>query len=88
MNKEFYGDEPTDVDNPEWKPIIVDPKGLIVTYHEKYGNYVDEKCIGLWESASQYLLTNLDSNRVILEKENIDSIRFKKDDLYDGQTKL
>ena len=62
-------------DDTNWNPLEFDTNGLIVTYQEKYGNEITIECIGLWENNSQYMLTWKDSKRIILQKENIDSIK-------------
>jgi hypothetical protein len=62
-------------EKPKWNPILVDPKGIKITYREKYG----EEKEGLWESDTEYLLTWLDSQSMKLEKANINSIKYKKE---------
>jgi hypothetical protein len=58
----------------EWTPIRVNPLGIIVKWHEKYGENREEKCIGLWENKNTYRLTYKDSKFIELQKSNINSI--------------
>ena len=63
-----------------WQPIAVHPKGITVTWQEKYGARREEACIGLWcsEDKNRYLLTWKDSKKVFIEAANITEIRFSK----------
>jgi hypothetical protein len=76
---EHWGSSKDDssIDNPVWRPIKVVPVGICVTWQEKYGMEKSETCIGLWENNSQYLLTWKDNKKIILEKANINSIKFE-----------
>jgi len=78
MKTEFWGNEPEDVDCPEWIPLLVSPNGIRVTYQEKYGSSVTEDCIGLWFSKKlkKYKLTWKSSKTKELPESNINSIEW------------
>lgn len=78
--KIFYGDPPSDIDNPEWEPLLVEPNGIIVTWQEKYGAERTMACIGVWFSKKrdEYMLTWKDERKVYIPQSNINSIEYKK----------
>jgi len=73
---EYWGKQPDDVDKPAWSVLLIDPKGIKVTWQEKYGSQHLERCIGLWQNATQYMLTWKDDRKVILEKSNVNSVEY------------
>jgi hypothetical protein len=74
----FYGDPPDDVDKPKWTPIQVSATGITVSWQEKYGALKTATCIGLWENATQYMLSYRDKESEIIEKENVDDMKVEE----------
>jgi hypothetical protein len=75
MNQ-FWGNESNDVDKPKWSPVCVSPKGVKVTWVEKYGETKIEICIGLWETTDEYMLTYRDRGGYIIQKSNCDDLKY------------
>ena len=76
MNQ-HWGETPKIETQYDWSPIMISPKGIIVTYTEKYGETKVIECIGLWEDDKAYLLTFLNSIAIKLERSNIIGIKWK-----------
>ena len=76
MKAQFFGNEPSDVDKPKWSPVCVSPKGVKVTWTEKYGETKTETCIGLWETTSEYMLTYKEHSGYIIQKCNCNDLKF------------
>ncbi|MDG5816885.1 hypothetical protein QA601_17440 [Chitinispirillales bacterium ANBcel5] len=68
----------TNVNEPQWRPVMVDSNYIIVEWQEKYGYLRSDTCVGVWESGREYLLTQRDHRRrVVLQKSNIVSISYR-----------
>jgi nicotinamide riboside transporter PnuC len=59
-----------------WQNIAFDTNGIVVTWREKYGAEISDKCVGLWESANQYRLTWRDSRARVIEKSNTNDLQY------------
>lgn len=74
MDKNRFWKTPEEDSQYNWKLVRINPNGIVVSWQEKYGDNVSKTCIGLWETDKQYMLTNKDSSKTILEKSNINSL--------------
>jgi len=74
----------------KWEVVLASPTGIVVSWQEKYGNNMREECIGLWyaKDIQQYMLTWKDSKKILLEKNNINDLKFsKKEDVTEVKLK-
>jgi hypothetical protein len=77
--KKYSGNEPDDVDNPEWTPILVLADGIEVTWKEKYGEEKKATGIGLWYSKKKdsYMISQRSAEAIIIEKSNMNDLQYK-----------